>query len=118
MTSDTHDTMESPPVSQYQTLEHGLRPSKAKVAKEEVLASLDRHGFLFGKKIANSLSPYLHGVVYRELNMNWAQVRLDSDDMESFLKLIRHPRFYGKWNRPPATPVAFSGEISTRRPRD
>lgn len=96
MPQDADNAMESPPVSQYHSLESGLRQNKAKVTKEEVLASLDRHGFLFGKKITNSLSPYLHGVVYRELNMNWAQVRLDSDDMDSFLKLIRHSRFYGK----------------------
>ena len=91
--------MASEPVSQYQSLENGLRRNQAKGAKQEdVLASLDRHGFLFGKKITNSLSPYLHGVVYRELNMNWAQIRLDSDDMNSFLKLIRDPRFYGMLN--------------------
>ena len=63
---------------------------------EQPLESLDRHGFLFGKKITKSLSPYLHGVVYGELGLNWAQVRLDSDDMESFLQLIKHPQFYGK----------------------
>ena len=98
MSPDTYTTMSSEPVSQYHSLEDGLRQTKAKEAKE-ILASLDRHGFLFGKKITNSLSPYLHGVVYRELNLNWAQVRLDSDDMNSFLKLIRHPRFYGKRTR-------------------
>ena len=96
MPPDTHDTMEAPPVSQYQGLENGLRQDNAAGARDEILASLDRHGFLFGKKITNSLSPYLHGVVYRELGLNWAQVRLDSDDMESFLKLIRNPRFYGE----------------------
>lgn len=99
MPPDTHHhTMaSSEPTSLYHSLEDGVRQTKAKEAKE-LLASLDRHGFLFGKKITNSLSPYLHGVVYRELGLNWAQVRLDSDDIDSFLKLIRHPRFYGRRN--------------------
>lgn len=95
MPPDAHTAMASEPASQYHSLEDGVRQTKAKEAKE-ILASLDRHGFLFGKKITNSLSPYLHGVVYRELNLNWAQMRLDSDDMDSFLKLIKHPRFYGE----------------------
>ncbi|SPN99291.1 related to ARO1 - arom pentafunctional enzyme [Cephalotrichum gorgonifer] len=86
--------MASPPTSEYQRLENGLAHNKAK-GGEEMLAGLDRHGYLFGKKITNSLSPYLHGVIYKELDLNWAQVRLDSDDISAFLKLIRHPQFYG-----------------------
>ncbi|KAL2146459.1 hypothetical protein VTI28DRAFT_3928 [Corynascus sepedonium] len=56
---------------------------------------LDKHGFLFGKKLAASMSPLLHDVVYQELGLNWEQIRLDSTDMDLFLRLIRHPQFYG-----------------------
>lgn len=56
---------------------------------------LDRHGYLFGQKLAASLSPLLHDVVYRNLGLNWQQVRLDSPDMDLFLKLRQHPNFYG-----------------------
>lgn len=58
--------------------------------------SLDRHGFLFGQKLAASLSPLLHSVVYQHLGLRWEQIRLDSDDMNLFLRLIRHQRFYGE----------------------
>jgi quinate dehydrogenase len=58
--------------------------------------SLDRHGYLFGQKLTASLSPLLHDVVYRKLGLNWAQVRLDSTDMELFLRLRQDPRFYGQ----------------------
>ena len=57
---------------------------------------LAKHGFLFGKKIAASMSPLLHSVVYRGLGLDWEQLRFDSDDKDSFLRLIRHPKFYGK----------------------
>ncbi|KAK4236456.1 hypothetical protein C8A03DRAFT_45542 [Achaetomium macrosporum] len=56
---------------------------------------LDRHGFLFGQKLTASMSPLLHSVVYRGLGLNWKQIRLDSADMDLFLRLIRHPKFYG-----------------------
>ncbi|KAI3394604.1 hypothetical protein diail_2527 [Diaporthe ilicicola] len=56
---------------------------------------LDRHGYLFGQKITASLSPLLHDVVYQEIGLNWAQVRLDSTDMDLFLQLRQHPKFYG-----------------------
>lgn len=56
---------------------------------------LDRHGFLFGQKLAASMSPLLHAVVYEGLGLNWEQIRLDSTDMDLFLRLIRHPKFYG-----------------------
>ncbi|RYP38379.1 hypothetical protein DL768_010789 [Monosporascus sp. mg162] len=45
------------------------------------VANLDRHSYLFGKKITHSLSPFLHSVVYDDLKLNWGQLRLDSDDM-------------------------------------
>jgi len=75
--------------------EPGLLLTTPKDGKDNPLVSLDRHGYLFGKKIANSLSPYLHSVIYKDLGLNWAQVRLDSDDVDAFLQLIQHPRFYG-----------------------
>lgn len=56
---------------------------------------LDRHGYLFGQKLAASMSPLLHATVYRELGLRWEQIRLDSTDMDLFLRLIRHPKFYG-----------------------
>lgn len=61
----------------------------------ENIQSLDRHGYLFGVKLAASLSPLLHSVVYRELGLRWEQVRLESTDMDLFLALIRDPKFYG-----------------------
>lgn len=60
------------------------------------ISRLDRHSYLFGQKISNSLSPYLHHVVYTHLGLSWGQVRLDSSDMDLFLKLIQHPDFYGR----------------------
>lgn len=57
---------------------------------------LERHGYLFGQKLTASLSPLLHDVVYQNLGLNWAQCRLDSTDMDLFLKLRQHPKFYGK----------------------
>ncbi|KAJ0122544.1 quinate-3 [Diaporthe amygdali] len=56
---------------------------------------LDRHGYLFGQKITASLSPLLHDTIYQEIGLNWAQVRLDSTDMDLFLQLRQHPKFYG-----------------------
>jgi quinate dehydrogenase len=56
---------------------------------------LDKHGFLFGQKLTASMSPLLHDVVYQGLGLNWEQLRLDSTDMDLFLGLIRHPKFYG-----------------------
>lgn len=59
---------------------------------------LDKHGYLFGQKLTASMSPLLHEVVYKNIGLNWAQVRLDSTDMNLFLKLRQHPKFYGKFN--------------------
>jgi hypothetical protein len=91
--------MSSPPVSQYQSLEDGLRQASGTGGRDDQVAGLDRCGYLFGRKIANSLSPYLHGVIYKELGLKWAQIRVDSDDLQMFLKLIRQPQFYGKSQR-------------------
>lgn len=59
------------------------------------VSQLERHGYLFGKKLTASLSPFLHNVVYQDLGLNWGQVRLDSADIPAFLKLAEHPDFYG-----------------------
>jgi quinate dehydrogenase len=64
-------------------------------AIQEETTRLERHGYLFGQKLTNSMSPFLHSVIYEQLGLNWAQVRLDSADMDLFLRLIRHPDFYG-----------------------
>ncbi len=56
---------------------------------------LDGHSYLFGKKLTNSLSPELHAVVYSDLGLNWAQKRLDSDDIPSFLALLSDRKCYG-----------------------
>ncbi|KAI8723085.1 Shikimate-dh-N domain-containing protein [Fusarium sp. LHS14.1] len=69
-------------------------PSGDSLASCEV-SRLERHGYLFGKKLANSLSPFLHNVIYQDLELRWGQVRLDSADIPSFLKLAQHPDFYG-----------------------
>ncbi|KAK3904576.1 hypothetical protein C8A05DRAFT_13549 [Staphylotrichum tortipilum] len=62
---------------------------------ESRIDQLDKHGFLFGKKLTASMSPLLHDVVYQGLGLNWEQIRLDSTDMNLFLSLIQHPKFYG-----------------------
>lgn len=56
----------------------------------------ERHGYLFGQKITNSWSPFFHDIIYQHLSLSWGQVRLDSADIDRFLKLIQHPNFYGK----------------------
>ena len=61
------------------------------------IAQLDRHGYLFGQKLAASMSPALHQVVYRELGLKWDQIRLDTADIDLFLRLIQHPDFYGSF---------------------
>ena len=75
-------------------------PSTAYLQHEplmERIAQLDRHGYLFGQKLAASMSPALHQVVYRELGLKWDQMRLDTADMDLFLRLIQHPKFYGSF---------------------
>jgi quinate dehydrogenase len=69
----------------------------AEVPLMDQIDQLDRHGYLFGQKLAASMSPLLHETVYRELGLRWEQIRLDSQDMDLFLQLIRHPEFYGKY---------------------
>ncbi|KAF7545669.1 hypothetical protein G7Z17_g8994 [Cylindrodendrum hubeiense] len=69
-------------------------PSGDTLASDEV-SQLDRHGYLFGKKLTHSLSPFFHNVIYRDLGLRWGQVRLDSADIPSFMELARHRDFYG-----------------------
>lgn len=59
------------------------------------VSQLQRHGYLFGKKLTASLSPFLHNVIYQDLGLKWGQVRLDSADIPGFLELAQHPDFYG-----------------------
>ncbi|KAK4142851.1 uncharacterized protein C8A04DRAFT_12810 [Dichotomopilus funicola] len=65
------------------------------IALDAHIQRLDKHGFLFGKGLAASMSPLLHSVVYQGLGLQWGQIRLDSTDMDLFLQLIKHPKFYG-----------------------
>ncbi|PTB36484.1 Quinate dehydrogenase [Trichoderma asperellum] len=58
-------------------------------------AGLDKHGYLFGKKLTHSLSPFLHQVIYDHLNLHWSQLRLDSSDIQLFLDLVQHPSCFG-----------------------
>ncbi|KGQ10939.1 Quinate dehydrogenase [Beauveria bassiana D1-5] len=58
---------------------------------------LDRHGYLFGTHIQHSWSPFLHQIIYDDLGLNWAQLRLDSADLSQFLQLAQHPNFYGTY---------------------
>ncbi|KAH7134086.1 hypothetical protein EDB81DRAFT_725973 [Dactylonectria macrodidyma] len=69
-------------------------PSGDNLASNEV-SQLDRHGYLFGKKLTHSLSPFLHNIIYQELGLRWGQVRLDSDNIPAFMELARHRDFYG-----------------------
>ena len=67
----------------------------AAVASEISRLGIEKHGYVFGHKLANSFSPFLHDVIYRHLGLRWKQFRLESDNVENFLKLAQHPDFYG-----------------------
>ncbi|KAI3340114.1 quinate dehydrogenase [Ustulina deusta] len=58
-------------------------------------AAVDRHGYLFGQKIAASMSPQFHQTIFNELGWSWEQFRLDSADMPTFLKLLQDPKCFG-----------------------
>ncbi|KAI1638347.1 hypothetical protein F4809DRAFT_259487 [Biscogniauxia mediterranea] len=62
---------------------------------EAAIEHLDRHGYLFGQKIAASMSPLMHGTIFAELGLKWEQLRLDSADIPRFLELIKDPRCFG-----------------------
>ncbi|KAI3319303.1 NAD(P)-binding protein [Xylariaceae sp. AK1471] len=58
-------------------------------------AVLDRHGYLFGQKIAASMSPQFHQTIFDQQGWRWEQFRLDSADITSFLKLLQDPKCFG-----------------------
>ncbi|KAI1314028.1 quinate dehydrogenase [Xylaria venustula] len=58
-------------------------------------AVLERHGYLFGQKIAASMSPIFHKTIFEDLGWAWEQFRLDSADIPSFLKLLQDPNCFG-----------------------
>ncbi|GAP84412.2 putative quinate dehydrogenase [Rosellinia necatrix] len=58
-------------------------------------AALDRHGYIFGQKIAASMSPQFHQTIFDDLGWRWEQLRLDSDDIPGFLKLLQDPKCFG-----------------------
>jgi hypothetical protein len=65
-------------------------------ARTPDISQVERHGYLFGHPIAHSMSPLLHQTVYDNMGLDWSQIPLDSKDMNLFLELIKHPKFYGK----------------------
>ncbi|KAI0400106.1 NAD(P)-binding protein [Xylaria palmicola] len=58
-------------------------------------AVLERHGYIFGQKIAASLSPQFHQTIFDDLGWRWEQLRLDSADIPNFLKLLQDPKCFG-----------------------
>lgn len=58
-------------------------------------------GYLFGQKLAKSLSPLFHGTVYKHFGLPWEQQRLDSANISEFLALTQQPDFYGAFLLPP-----------------
>ncbi|TRX91550.1 hypothetical protein FHL15_007555 [Xylaria flabelliformis] len=58
-------------------------------------AALDRHGYIFGLKIAASMSPQFHQAIFDDLGWRWEQFRLDSADIPNFLKLLQDPKCFG-----------------------
>ncbi|KAI0506675.1 quinate dehydrogenase [Xylaria bambusicola] len=57
--------------------------------------TVERHGYLFGQKIAASMSPQFHQTIFNDLGWAWEQFRLDSADIPSFLKLLQDPNCFG-----------------------
>lgn len=64
--------------------------------KDQGPQSVDRHGYLFGQKIAKSYSPLIHGTIHRDLGLRWELRLLDSTDIAEFLELLRDPACFGK----------------------
>jgi quinate dehydrogenase len=91
------------------TITTGSKPTlQAGVPFPEKVQRLDRHGYLFGQKLAASMSPLMHDVVYQQLGLRWEQMRLDSTDMDLFLRLIRHPKCYGMHHHPSSRISAYA----------
>ncbi|KAI1146848.1 NAD(P)-binding protein [Nemania diffusa] len=59
------------------------------------VGTLDRHGYIFGVKLAASLSPQFHQAIFNDLSWRWEQFRLDSDDIPNFLNLLQDPKCFG-----------------------
>jgi hypothetical protein len=81
-------------------------------------AKLDKVGYLFGQKIAASLSPLLHQTIYDNIGLRWEQHRLDSADIPAFLELAKAPDFYGKHHfntHCSATPLTDCRELRSLR---
>ncbi|KAJ3572993.1 hypothetical protein NPX13_g4862 [Xylaria arbuscula] len=57
--------------------------------------ALERHGYLFGQKIAASMSPVFHQTIFNDRGWAWEQFRLDSADIPSFLRLLQDPNCFG-----------------------
>ncbi|KAI1324678.1 quinate dehydrogenase [Xylariaceae sp. FL0255] len=53
------------------------------------------HGYLFGQKIAASMSPQFHRAIFDELRWPWEQRRLDSANIPAFLELMQDPKCFG-----------------------
>lgn len=54
-----------------------------------------RVGYLFGYPIKHSLSPIVHGLVFRHLSLNYTYTLYESTSIQSFLDLTKDPQFYG-----------------------
>ena len=82
-----------------QTSTQTLESESLKLATQPLLPqpvdSLDKVSYLFGYPIAHSLSPLLHGTIYKALSLNYAQHLYETQDLESCLAVTRLPKFYG-----------------------
>lgn len=79
----------------YEIVSHIVKMSTEIIIPE--VSQVERHGYLFGQPISHSMSPLLHQTIYDNMGLNWSQYPLDSKDMSLFLRLIKHPQFYGKY---------------------
>ncbi|KAI0430114.1 quinate dehydrogenase [Xylaria sp. FL1042] len=70
-------------------------PVVSTTAQPPQKAVVERHGYLFGQKIAASMSPIFHQTIFNHLGWSWEQYRLDSADIPSFLKLLQDPNCFG-----------------------
>ncbi|KAJ8106725.1 hypothetical protein ONZ43_g6965 [Nemania bipapillata] len=69
-----------------------IAPLNAK--EKSPAAALDRHGYIFGLKLAASLSPQFHQAIFDDLGWRWEQFRLDSADIPNFLNLLQDPKCF------------------------
>ncbi|KAJ9608142.1 hypothetical protein H2200_007130 [Cladophialophora chaetospira] len=52
-------------------------------------SSLDRVAYLVGYPIAHSKSPFMHHAIYSALGKRWAQLLVETTDLESFLRYLK-----------------------------